>query len=125
MSNFEPNGLPLVVILTRYASRFSVRAIGLTVDWSMLWVAAGLAIVAAVILAFVPQLRVRREVERAERIRRRNSHHQQHETKSEDFCGDANRSVIRAAGRRRDVGYDARRAAKNANRNGHAGRAGD
>jgi putative ABC transport system permease protein len=47
---------PLVVILTRYASRFSVRAVGLTVDWSMLWVAAGLAIVAAVILAFVPPL---------------------------------------------------------------------
>jgi predicted permease len=47
---------PLVAILARYASRFSVRAAGLTVDWSMLWVGAGLAIVAAVILAFVPPL---------------------------------------------------------------------
>ncbi len=47
---------PLVMILARYASRFSVRAVGLTVDWSMLWVAAGLAIVAAMILAFVPRL---------------------------------------------------------------------
>lgn len=47
---------PMVAILARYASRFSVRAVGLTVDWSMLWVGAGLAIVAAVVLAFVPRL---------------------------------------------------------------------
>ncbi|HXW91852.1 MAG TPA: ADOP family duplicated permease [Terriglobales bacterium] len=47
---------PLVTILARYASRFSVRAVDLTVDSSMLWVGAGLAIVAAVILAFVPRL---------------------------------------------------------------------
>lgn len=47
---------PMVGILSRYAARFSVRALDLTVDWSMLWVAAGLAIVAAVLLAFVPRL---------------------------------------------------------------------
>ncbi len=47
---------PMVSILARYASRFSVRAMDLTVDWSMVWVGAGLAIVAAVILAFVPRL---------------------------------------------------------------------
>jgi putative ABC transport system permease protein len=47
---------PMVAILARYASRFSVRALGLTVDSSMLWVGAGLAIVAAVLLAFVPRL---------------------------------------------------------------------
>ena len=47
---------PLVAILARYASRFSVRALDLTVDNSMLWVGAALAIVAAVILAFVPHL---------------------------------------------------------------------
>ncbi len=47
---------PLVAILARYASRFSVRALDLTVDNSMLWVGAALAIVAAVILAFVPRL---------------------------------------------------------------------
>src|SRR5713101_1490170 len=41
---------PLVTILARYASRFSVRALDLTVDSSMLWVGAALAIVAAVIL---------------------------------------------------------------------------
>ena len=47
---------PMVAILARYASRFSVRALDLTVDSSMLWVGAGLAIVAAVLLAFVPRL---------------------------------------------------------------------
>jgi predicted permease len=47
---------PMVAILARYASRFSVRAINLTVDSSLLWVGAALAIVSAVILAFVPRL---------------------------------------------------------------------
>ena len=47
---------PLVSILARYASRFSVRALDLTVDSSMLWVGAVLAVLAAVILAFVPRL---------------------------------------------------------------------
>ena len=47
---------PLVAVLARYASRFSVRALDLTVDSSLLWVGAALAVVAAVILAFVPRL---------------------------------------------------------------------
>jgi putative ABC transport system permease protein len=47
---------PMVAILARYASRFSVRALDLTVDSSMLWVGAGLALFAAVLLAFVPRL---------------------------------------------------------------------
>ncbi len=47
---------PLVTILARYASRFSVRALDLTVDFSMLWVGVALAIIAAIVLAFVPRL---------------------------------------------------------------------
>jgi putative ABC transport system permease protein len=47
---------PMVSILANYASRFSVRALDLEVDSSMLWVGAGLALVAAVVLAFVPRL---------------------------------------------------------------------
>ena len=47
---------PLVSMLARYASRFSIRALDLTVDSSLLWVGAALAVVAAVILAFVPRL---------------------------------------------------------------------
>jgi putative ABC transport system permease protein len=47
---------PMVAVLARYASRFSVRALDLTVDYSMLWVGAVLAVIAAVLLAFVPRL---------------------------------------------------------------------
>src|SRR6266403_1132843 len=47
---------PMVAILARYASRFSVRALDLTIDASILWVGAGLAILAAILLAFVPRL---------------------------------------------------------------------
>ena len=47
---------PMVAILARYAARFSVRALDLTVDASLLWVGVGLALAAAVLLAFVPRL---------------------------------------------------------------------
>ena len=47
---------PMVSVLARYMSRFSVRALDLTVDSSMLWVGAGLAVIAAVLLALVPRL---------------------------------------------------------------------
>ncbi|MGA2742125.1 MAG: ADOP family duplicated permease [Bryobacteraceae bacterium] len=47
---------PMAAILARYASRFSVRALDLTVDSSMLWVGAALAVAAALLLAFVPRL---------------------------------------------------------------------
>jgi predicted permease len=47
---------PMVAILSKYASRFSVRALDLTVDSSMLWVGAALALVAAVTLAYAPRL---------------------------------------------------------------------
>jgi predicted permease len=47
---------PFVVIVAHYASRFSVRALDVTVDASLLWVGAGLAIAAAVFLAYIPRL---------------------------------------------------------------------
>src|SRR6202522_1376945 len=47
---------PMAALLARYASRFSARALDFRVDWSLLWVGAALAVVAAVILAFVPRL---------------------------------------------------------------------
>jgi len=47
---------PLVEVLAHYVSRFSVRALDLTVDSSLLWVGVILAGTAAVILAFVPRL---------------------------------------------------------------------
>ena len=47
---------PMVIVLARYAARFSVRALDLTVDASLLWVGVILAVAAAVLLAFVPRL---------------------------------------------------------------------
>jgi putative ABC transport system permease protein len=47
---------PFVAIVARYAARFSIRALDVTVDPSVLWVGAGLAIAAAVLLAYVPRL---------------------------------------------------------------------
>ena len=47
---------PMVAVLARYAARFSVRALDVTVDASLLWVGFGLALAAAVLLAFVPRL---------------------------------------------------------------------
>ena len=49
-------------------SRFSVRALDLTVDASLLWVGVALALIAAVLLAFVPRLP---SAERARARRRR------------------------------------------------------
>ena len=47
---------PFVAIVSRYAARFSVRALDVTVDSTVLWVGAGLAMAAAVLLAYVPRL---------------------------------------------------------------------
>ncbi len=47
---------PLVTVAARYAARFSVRALEATVDAGVLWLGAGLAVVAAVLLAYVPRL---------------------------------------------------------------------
>ena len=47
---------PMVTILPQYTSRFSVRALDVTVDSTVLWVGATLAVLAAVLLAFVPRL---------------------------------------------------------------------
>jgi len=47
---------PFVALVARYAARFSVRALEVTVDMSVLWVGVGLALAAAVLLAYVPRL---------------------------------------------------------------------
>jgi predicted permease len=47
---------PMLAVLAKYASRFSVRALDLTVDATLLWVGVALALTAAVLLAFVPRL---------------------------------------------------------------------
>ncbi len=47
---------PMVAVLAQYAARFSVRALEVRVDASLLWVGVFLALAAAVLLAFVPRL---------------------------------------------------------------------
>ena len=47
---------PLVTLAGDYAARFSIRALDATVDAGVLWLGAGLAVVAAVLLAYVPRL---------------------------------------------------------------------
>lgn len=47
---------PMVMVLGRYAARFSVRAEGLTLDATLVWSGIALALAAAVFLAYVPRL---------------------------------------------------------------------
>lgn len=47
---------PMVAALGRYAARFSVRADGLTLDFSLVWFGIALALAAAVFLALIPRL---------------------------------------------------------------------
>jgi predicted permease len=48
--------IPMVKVLGKYASRFSVRASDLTLDFSLVWFGIALALVAAVFLAYIPRL---------------------------------------------------------------------
>ncbi|MGA3046101.1 MAG: ADOP family duplicated permease [Terracidiphilus sp.] len=48
--------VPMVKVLGKYASRFSVRANDLALDFSLVWFGIGLALVAAIFLAFIPRL---------------------------------------------------------------------
>ena len=47
---------PMVAIVASFAAKFSVRALEVTVDSTLLWVGASLAMAAAVLLAYVPRL---------------------------------------------------------------------
>ena len=47
---------PMMWLVARFAARFSVRALEVTVDPTILWVGATLALIAAVLLAYVPKL---------------------------------------------------------------------
>jgi predicted permease len=47
---------PMVAVLASYAAKYSVRANDVTVDATLLWVGVVLAVIAAVVLAFLPRL---------------------------------------------------------------------
>jgi putative ABC transport system permease protein len=48
--------IPMFAVLGRYAARFSVRAQGIQLDFSLVWFGVALALAAAVFLAYVPRL---------------------------------------------------------------------
>jgi len=48
--------IPMVKVLGKYAARYSPRAEDLTLDFSLVWFGIALALIAAVALAFIPQL---------------------------------------------------------------------
>lgn len=47
---------PIVSVLSRYAARYSVRAVGLEFDSTLLYMGVALALIAAIFIAFVPRL---------------------------------------------------------------------
>jgi putative ABC transport system permease protein len=47
---------PMVSVLGRYAARYSVRALDLTLDSTLVWIGVALALIAAVFLAYIPRL---------------------------------------------------------------------
>jgi hypothetical protein len=114
---------PLVSIVAGYAARFSVRALDVTVDPSLLWVGAGLAMLAAVVLAYVPRLPSAHAPTGL--TSGGPSHHRRHEPPAPHVRGDADCVVVRAARRRGHDPFRAHRAANGADRVRHAAGAGD
>ncbi len=97
---------PLVGVAGRYAARFSVLALESTVDAGVLWLGAGLALVAAVLLAYIPRLPAS---DRSGGLGLSGGGVRitpGHEPSSADLCHDSNRLHVRAACGSRHAGHD-------------------
>ena len=116
---------PMVAILARYASRFSVRALDLTVDASLLWVGVGAGRRRGGPARVRAASAVGGSVERLRAVERQRADHLGHESAAAALRGDADRRVVRPARRRRHAADDAAVAAVGAHRLQHAQRAGD
>ena len=115
---------PLVAMVARYAARFSVRALEVTVDASVLWVGAGLAMAAAVLLAYVPRLPSPHAPAGLGLATRQRPDHAGHQPPPAGVRDDADRVLVRAARRRGHAPRHARRAADGEHRLRHAAGAG-
>ena len=113
---------PMVSVLARYASRFSIRALDLTVDASILWVGAGLAIAAAVLLAYVPRLPSPDTSHGASVADRQRADHRPDDGPPAAVRGHADRGLVHAPRRRRHARQDAACAAGRRKRVRHAQR---
>ncbi len=105
---------PMVAVLARYASRFSVRALDLQLDFSLVWVGMALALIAAVFLAFIPRLPSAERVTWQRCIEQRRAHYRRKPPAASDFCRHANHRVVPVAGWGRRLVEDAAGAGKNA-----------
>ena len=91
---------PLVAVVARYAARFSVRALEVTVDASLLWVGAGLAMTAAVRARVYPAAP---DVPRTGGLRtgeRQRPHHAWHQPPPARLRNGPDRVLVRPARRR-------------------------
>ncbi len=101
----------MVAVLARYAARFSVRALDLTVDASLLWVGVGPGARGGGAAGVRAAPAVRRGVERTRPVERQRPDHVRHQPAAAAVRRHADRRVVRAAGRRRHAADDAVRAA--------------
>ena len=92
---------PMVAILARYAARFSVRALDLTVDASLLWVGVGLAAGRRGAAGVRSAPALGGGVERLRPVERQRADHVGHEPPPAPVRRDADRRVVRAPGGRR------------------------
>jgi putative ABC transport system permease protein len=89
--------VPMVAVLGKYASRFSVRANDMTLDFSLVWFGIGLALVAAVFLALIPRLPSGNAPLGAGLTERRNTGDGRQQPAAAHFRGHADHGIVSAA----------------------------
>ena len=92
---------PMVAVLARYASRFSVRADGLTLDFSMVWIGVALALMAAVFPGICSAAACPRMRRADSAYEQRCARHRRKQPAAAHFCRYANHSLVPVAGRSR------------------------
>jgi hypothetical protein len=88
---------PMVSVLSKYAARFSVRALDLTLDLSLLWVGVGLAVAASVLLGVRSAAAVVRRNARVRVDERQPTDQRWHEPATAVVRGDTDRGVVHVA----------------------------